>query len=528
MARLSVLTWIGNAAAVLCGHRGAVTAQVHQAGCSRQAAYGQARRVRQAVTDLHAGGPSRDELLRELEQQREENRQLWAAFDQAIDFPEAKQRRFAAVAAALGLSLQQTLALLAVVLSAAGCPSRATLGRWVQEAAARASRVPQVLDEACRRLVSKLCLDEIFCHRQPLLVGVEPHSLAWLLGQRAPDRTGETWCRALLPWWRLGDAIVDGGSGLRRGLELVRQARQRATPLLPPVPLHSNLDNFHIQQEGQRALRREWQAAERLWVAAEAADREVAQADRQGRKKSGPVKRALLAWAKAERAFTVAEQRERAWRRARAALELFRPDGRRNDRAWAAAEIAAAVRELPGGRWARTCRMLRDARALTFLDRLEQELEQTEPRPEVRDAAVAWWRLQAKGPRRVGPRWQGPTAVVARAVQAQVGRQLAPDWEASAARVGRVLEGTVRASSVVECMNSVVRMHQARHRTLTQPLLDWERLYWNCRDFADGKRRGHCPYQHLGLRLPTYDAWALLQMDPAELTQQVSTTKLAA
>jgi len=70
-------------------------------------------------------------------------------------------------------------------------------------------------------------------------------------------------------------------------------------------------------------------------------------------------------------------------------------------------------------------------------------------------------------------------------------------------------------------MNSVVRMHQARHQTLTQGLLDWKRLYWNCRDVAAGKRRGHCPYEHLGLRLPTYDARALLQMDPAELAQHV-------
>jgi hypothetical protein len=528
MANLSVLTWIGNAAAVWCGRRGAVTAQARQAGCSRQAAYEHARRVHQAVTDLHAGGPSRDDLLRERDQLREENRQLWAALEDAVDFPQAKQRQFAAVAAALGLSLSQTLALLAVVLPAACCPSRATLGRWVQDAAARATRLLQVLDAACRRLVSALCLDEIFCHRQPLLIGVEPRSLAWLLGQRGPDRTGETWCRALRPWSGLTDAIADGGSGLRRGLDLVPQAWQQEAPLLPPLPLHSTLDTFHIQQEGQRALRREWQAAERLWVAAEAADREVAQADRQGRKKSGPVKRARLAWARAERAFTTAERREAAWKRAAAALELFRPDGRLNDRAGAEAEIAAAVRQLPGQRWAKACRMLQDVRALTFLDRLEQGLEQAEPRPEVREAVVEWWRLQGQGPRWVGPRGQGPARVVISAVQAQVCRQVAEDWEASAARVGRVLEGTVRASSVVECLNSVVRMHQARHRSLTQPLLDWKRLSWNCRDFAEGKRRGQCPYEHLGLRLPTYDAWALLQMDPEELAQQVSTATLAA
>jgi hypothetical protein len=58
--------------------------------------------------------------------------------------------------------------------------------------------------------------------------------------------------------------------------------------------------------------------------------------------------------------------------------------------------------------------------------------------------------------------------------------------------------------------------------------LDWKRLYWNCRDFAAGKRRGHCPYAHLGLRLPTYDAWALLQLEPEEVAQQLSTASLVA
>jgi hypothetical protein len=252
------------------------------------------------------------------------------------------------------------------------------------------------------------------------------------------------------------------------------------------------------------------------------------QADRQGRKKSGPVKRARLAWVQAERAFTSAERREAAWKRAVAALELFRPDGQPNERAWAEAEIAAAVRELPGERWAKACRMLQDPRALTFLDRLGEALARAEPRAAVRGAVVELWRLRQGERRPGGPRPPGAVGVLAAAVQAQVCRQLAADWQAAAARVARVLERAVRASSVVECMNSVVRMHQARHRTLTQGLLDWKRLYWNCRGFAEGKRRGHCPYQHLGLRLPTYDAWALLQMDPAELAQQLSTAKLAA
>ena len=71
---------------------------------------------------------------------------------------------------------------------------------------------------------------------------------------------------------------------------------------------------------------------------------------------------------------------------------------------------------------------------------------------------------------------------------------------------------TVRASSAVECMNSVLRMHQSRHKTVTQGLLDLKRLYWNGRAFREGKRRGRCPYEHLGLKLPSYRFWDLLGM----------------
>jgi hypothetical protein len=42
-------------------------------------------------------------------------------------------------------------------------------------------------------------------------------------------------------------------------------------------------------------------------------------------------------------------------------------------------------------------------------------------------------------------------------------------------------------------------------------MLDLKRLYWNCRAFRGGKRKGKCPYELLGLKLPTYDFWTLLR-----------------
>jgi hypothetical protein len=105
-------------------------------------------------------------------------------------------------------------------------------------------------------------------------------------------------------------------------------------------------------------------------------------------------------------------------------------------------------------------------------------------------------------------------------------QRLCPEWQSAYARVDAILSRVVRASSAVECVNSVVRMHQARHRHVSQGRLDLKRLYWNCRTFRHGKRRGACPYELLGVKLPTYDWWTLLQMDPKALEQQLLTQEV--
>jgi hypothetical protein len=97
-------------------------------------------------------------------------------------------------------------------------------------------------------------------------------------------------------------------------------------------------------------------------------------------------------------------------------------------------------------------------------------------------------------------------------VQQVVCQKVDANWRKSYQAVARVLRLTVRASSAVECMNGVLRMHQSRHKTVNQGLLDLKRLYWNCRGFREGKRRGRCPYEHLGLKLPSYRFWDLLWM----------------
>jgi hypothetical protein len=532
MARLPVLTWIGNAAAVLFGRHGAVTHQADQAGCSRQAAYQHADLVQQAVADAQQPGPSRTDLLQENQRLRREHQHLWDWLEEALDVPTAKQRQFAVAAAAMGLSLCQTVALLAILLPPRRCPGRATLGRWVNQAARQASAALAVLDRACRSLVVCLCLDEIFFRRQPVLMGIEPHSLAWILGARVGDRSGDTWAKALAAWPEVTDVAADGGSGIERGLELAvaqRQEEARQTPAAGPAkPLHARLDVFHVRRDGARALRVAWGQAQAVWEEAEKVERAKGRFDRggtDGRKFNKAVVEA--AWAPAVAAFEGACGQEQAWARAVAALGVWRPDGRLNDRTWAAAELHAAAAALPGRHWAKVRRQLLDERVLTFLDRLADELAAAEPCPERRAALVALWQWRRAARGREAAARAGAQAARA-ALTGIVAARLGEGWQQAYARVGRVLVRVVRASSAVECVNSVVRMHQARHRNLSQELLDLKRLYWNCRGFVSGKRRGHCPYELLGLKLASYDPWALLQLDPAELEKQLSSSGLAA
>jgi hypothetical protein len=112
----------------------------------------------------------------------------------------------------------------------------------VQHGARRAGRLLRLLGRACQGLVVALCLDEIFFHRKPVLMAVEPHSLTGVLAERASDRSGPTWAKALAARPRVADVAADGGSGLELGLALATARRQEeaAKACTPAVPRMSS------------------------------------------------------------------------------------------------------------------------------------------------------------------------------------------------------------------------------------------------------------------------------------------------
>jgi len=156
--------WIANAAAYLTGSQGAVTQQARQTGCSRQCAYDHAEKVLAAVEARHGGGPTPEELIRQNEALRRENAQLWDWLTQTIEFPLARQQQFAVTALAMGLSLNQILALLAILLGARAAPSRSTVqpGTGAEEAVTTAITAPwrnssALCPSSLRRMSRKDC-----------------------------------------------------------------------------------------------------------------------------------------------------------------------------------------------------------------------------------------------------------------------------------------------------------------------------------------------------------------------------------
>jgi len=481
--------WIANAAARFLGPHGAVTAQAQQAGCSRQCVYDHAQKVLAAVEAQHGGGPSREELIEQNAALRRENLQLWDWLFQTIEFPLAKQQQFAVTALAMGLSLNPIRVLLAILLGAAAAPGRSTVHRWIPAAGTAAGAVLKRLDHAAKTLVLVGCLDAIFFHRRPVLVGVEPTSRVWFLGIKADNCQGSTWWGVLQPWTALRDVVCDAGTGLQAGIAQMQEHRRQTDA----VPLEKGLDVFHTKQEARRVLSQLWSRVERTWEQAEAADRAVAQAQRQGRDARGAARQASVAWKKAEAAFRRDEEGAAAWKRTEPALSLFRPDGQLNDRSWAQAQIAAALPGLSGSEWSKVRGFLQAEESFTFLDRLHGQLTQLRLADELRAALVGLWWLRRQRPRTANPQTVGGYRPVAPLVQQVLCQRLDPNWRKSYRQVAAVLGRAVRASSAVECRNSVLRMHQSRHRSLTQGMLDRKRLYWNTRVFRGGKRKGRCP-----------------------------------
>lgn len=374
-----------------------------------------------------------------------------------------------------------------------------------------------MLDEFTRPRVTEGTFDEIFVGRKPILMGVEPNSFCWVTGELAENRDGPSWARHFDGFEQLEHAVTDAGSGLLKGLTLSNERRQQAGR----KPVEHSLDVFHTKYEGGRA----WRVTEsRVWKAQKKADdlwRPLEKRRRQGKSIQSQTQRAHAASRRAEQLLEEAIQVETAWKQVCSTLEWFTPEGELNTREAVREKLDTWLPFLKGDIWAKTVRMLERPESLTFLDRIAKQLEALSlDEQDRRDA------LRLEGIRRRPSLLNGEDARsrALRAWHVVASLRMARDesFQSAVLMVRKLIRTSWRASSLVEGINSVVRMQQARHRKLTAGLIDLKRFYWNCRRFRTGRRKNCSPYELLGIQLPIDDWWELLKLEPDELRKQLS------
>ena len=341
---------------------------------------------------------------------------------------------------------------------------------------------------------------------------VEPDSLGWLTGRMVKARDGATWAEEFARFPALQAVVRDDGSGLGKGVKLER-ARRRAAG---QPDLDDSLDVFHTLREGGRALRKTWGAAGRALECADAIQQKLDRCGRQGQSCQGHGAPRNRLWRHAEQLWDQAVAAETAWKQARSAFEFFTPEGRLNSRAEAVAVVTAVLPHLGGAAWAKTRRLLLRRESFTFLDQAHERLAGLGL-----DVNVLSALLDREGLHRQPWRRSAATRTWALIRTVQL-TKACPDWRDESERVRAVLRGVWRASSLVECVNSVARMQQARHRKMTQGLLDLKRLYWNLRRFRIGRRKGQTPYGLMGVKLPDLSFWEFLKLTPEELRETLS------
>lgn len=522
MGMVALVQRIASAFTVLSGPHGAVCRLACQRGVSRQRLY---RETQWLVCQLEEPDWQRDkeslqQRLAELEQQNEE---LRTRLTQAVIIDADKQAELASVGQAIGISLSSMRELLEV-LQPGQAPSVATLGRWTKAAGEKATALLEVWDRYADPRVHEVLADEIFV-RDPVLMLVEPESIYWAKARllKREKLTGSAWARELEALPQLDKVTADAGVSLHGGIKELNARRQRSGA----AAVVEQLDHFHVLQQGSRAVAGLEKKARGLFAAAAKRQADWERRRRQG-KRMMPWSWVMAARGRAERALQQWVEQADLWEKVKQALPLVTPEGELNTRARAEAILAETLPALPES-FARSKRLLQQKRTFAYLDRLHNELQALAMPDEVRQAAVRQETLRRRPEllREGSPRAAALRGILL--VCAVILQKAGAAGEQAVQAVRQIFHDARRASSLVECLNSVLRMQQARHRKMTQGLLNLKRLYWNCHRFRTGRRRGRCPYELLGLAWPAVDHWwEMLKWSPEQLTEKLSAISLAA
>jgi hypothetical protein len=393
--------------------------------------------------------------------------------------------------------------------------SAAFLSTLVHEAGQRAGEILQHVDHTNLGSVMQ-ARDELFVGRDPILLRVEPHSLAITGLYATADRDADTWgCVLLLTQDRRVQI-----KGLAEDNCIPYAASCRAAQLDAAIQKdvwHPLTDVRKVIQDVEREALRKLEVADHLEKRLRKAWDETlfakwVEVDTQ--------MNALLA-----QSHQLSLLRGYLWD----AVELV--DGRSGEirsraiNQWLAEEALKEMKQLSHERIHKLATRLEDVLPdiLTFLDGIDPPLASWQARAEAHFCNPTWaacfqasvarlWRLE-QAVRNGQQRFR--KAVIEAQHWLALWIETNPAVQALAEQLLSLLESTVRTSSAAETINSVLRPYLDRRRECTdlvsrQLFLNLFVLWFNLHPFERGPRKGKSPYELAGIDLGSTDWLSLL------------------
>jgi hypothetical protein len=489
---------------------GTVSRLAEEFGTSRQFIYEIAARVKEALEWQPAGRREGNHRHDEVARLKDRICKLEADCEQltgqlALERAKARQDRFRLLLE-LALCPVSEDKIARCLEAAFGCDGQVSVG-WVNSQLQKAGTAALAVmrKPALRESVREAALDELFRHRQPILCVIDPQTLLATLPQAAENRKGETWQAVLEQYPNLELAVSDQASGLRKGINACGRE------------IAHQYDLFHFKREIGRWLRAQEARCYELMEQVEQAHRLIeaprllssarVQARVEHRQKVAILDQRLLAFDWIElivrylyQSLTAYDARRRAIRTRAGADTIID-------------EVVGLLNEVEVINTKPLRSMIEEARPglLTFLTVLEEKLRRIEVRWRyvtgcrlaVFNAIACAWHYRAdahlsQDRQRAYLRALCGLGHWSRRIEnfSEVQRQ-----------VNEALDQVVRASSAVECFNSLLRPYVSVKKHLSQGFLALIALYHNMRPL---KQRGNkTPLQLAGVDLGD-DDWVRL------------------
>lgn len=358
-------------------------------------------------------------------------------------------------------------------------------------------------------------LDELFAANKPILTLVNPHTLMMAMPQLADNRQATSWQQVLKQYPNLNLAVSDQARGLLKGVQLSSaQIAQQA-------------DLFHFRRNLQRYIKRlehncyrsieQLDYAERLRHSPRLIISARIQAEHEYQYKRKAVDNKLLAFDWLETIISYLME----------GISIF-DERRQSIRSYQQGQaIICEVLELLDGITEFSVKqivtLIEGARTtlLTFLTITAGKLAKVkvdwriiEGSREALFAAIArvwhWRKLSGNNEQNLR---QYLTALMA----LRHWYKRVENFEQVTKQVFTILDQVLRASSAVECINSILRPYISIKKRLNQGFLALIALYWNMRPLA--QRGGKTPFQLSGVYLDTDDWIELIQVNQRRLAR---------